>query len=173
MHKRRYLTVPQKTSKIWVDVGSTEYRNLVKHADASPPVTMAKVVQSWLWKLPICTNFMWRKPASLKSLTLVTHWNPYPYKATKWRSHQWASKSEVGKMDGDPRSEPKLDRFSLLLPLPYRVSILLVLGMLIKVLEGTWNIWLSFKKVFGDGASVCTTSPFSKLYAYHPPNCSQ
>ena len=32
-------------------------------------------------------------------------------------------------MDGDPAVEPELDTFSLYLPLPYRVAIILVLGM--------------------------------------------
>ena len=32
-------------------------------------------------------------------------------------------------MDGDPAVEPELDNFSLVLPLPYRVAIVLVLGM--------------------------------------------
>ncbi|KAI9832431.1 MAG: hypothetical protein M1819_004420 [Sarea resinae] len=32
-------------------------------------------------------------------------------------------------MDGDPRVEPALDSFSLFLPLPYRVSLILVLGV--------------------------------------------
>jgi len=31
-------------------------------------------------------------------------------------------------MDGDPAVEPELDTFSLFLPLPYRVAIVLVLG---------------------------------------------
>jgi hypothetical protein len=31
-------------------------------------------------------------------------------------------------MDGDPSVEPALDTLSLYLPLPYRVSLLLVLG---------------------------------------------
>lgn len=32
-------------------------------------------------------------------------------------------------MDGDPAVEPELDAFSLLLPLPYRIAVILVLGM--------------------------------------------
>lgn len=31
-------------------------------------------------------------------------------------------------MDGDPAVEPELDSFSLLLPLPYRVALIIVLG---------------------------------------------
>ena len=31
-------------------------------------------------------------------------------------------------MDGDPGVEPELDGFSLILPLPYRVAIILVAG---------------------------------------------
>lgn len=31
-------------------------------------------------------------------------------------------------MDGDPAVEPELDTFSLILPLPYRVAAILVLG---------------------------------------------
>ena len=33
-------------------------------------------------------------------------------------------------MDGDPAVEPELDTFSLILPLPFRVSLILVLGRL-------------------------------------------
>ena len=32
-------------------------------------------------------------------------------------------------MDGDPAVESELDTFSLILPLPYRVAVILVLGM--------------------------------------------
>ena len=32
-------------------------------------------------------------------------------------------------MDGDPAVEPELDTFSLILPLPYRIAVILVLGM--------------------------------------------
>jgi hypothetical protein len=32
-------------------------------------------------------------------------------------------------MDGDPAVEPELDSFSLTLPLPYRVALIIVLGM--------------------------------------------
>ena len=39
-------------------------------------------------------------------------------------------------MDGDSLVEPELDAFSLFLPLPYRVAIILVLGMSsLKVLQ--------------------------------------
>ena len=31
-------------------------------------------------------------------------------------------------MDGDPTVEPQLDTFSLILPLPYRIAVILVLG---------------------------------------------
>ena len=31
-------------------------------------------------------------------------------------------------MDGDPAVEPELDTFSLILPLPYRVAVIFVLG---------------------------------------------
>ena len=31
-------------------------------------------------------------------------------------------------MDGDPTVEPELDAFSLFLPLPYRVALIIVLG---------------------------------------------
>jgi hypothetical protein len=33
-------------------------------------------------------------------------------------------------MDGDPSVEPELDSFSLFLPLPYRVALIIVLGRL-------------------------------------------
>lgn len=32
-------------------------------------------------------------------------------------------------MDGDPAVEPELDSFSLFLPLPYRVALVIVLGV--------------------------------------------
>ena len=32
-------------------------------------------------------------------------------------------------MDGDPAVEPELDTFSLILPLPYRIGVIVVLGM--------------------------------------------
>lgn len=32
-------------------------------------------------------------------------------------------------MDGDPAVESKLDTFSLILPLPYRIAVILVLGV--------------------------------------------
>ena len=32
-------------------------------------------------------------------------------------------------MDGDPAVEPELDTFSLILPLPYRIAVIFVLGM--------------------------------------------
>ena len=50
-------------------------------------------------------------------------------------------------MDGDPAVEPELDTFSLILPLPYRVAIILVLGMftfaeycaaLLTLMPGVW-----------------------------------
>lgn len=31
-------------------------------------------------------------------------------------------------MDGDPAVEPELDAFSLILPLPYRIAVIVVLG---------------------------------------------
>ena len=34
-------------------------------------------------------------------------------------------------MDGDPKVEPELDSFSRVLPLPYRVAIILVCGTVI------------------------------------------
>lgn len=32
-------------------------------------------------------------------------------------------------MDGDPAVEPELDTFSLVLPLPYRIAVIFVLGL--------------------------------------------
>lgn len=40
-----------------------------------------------------------------------------------------ASVEYVYGMDGDPAVEPELDTFSLILPLPYRVAVILVLGI--------------------------------------------
>ena len=31
-------------------------------------------------------------------------------------------------MDGDPAVEPELDAFSLILPLPYRIAVIIILG---------------------------------------------
>jgi hypothetical protein len=39
-------------------------------------------------------------------------------------------------MDGDPAVEPELDSFSLTLPLPYRVALIVVLGMTFIYLPG-------------------------------------
>jgi hypothetical protein len=36
-------------------------------------------------------------------------------------------------MDGDPAVEPELDSFSLTLPLPYRVALIVVLGMFLLI----------------------------------------
>ena len=38
-------------------------------------------------------------------------------------------------MDGDPFVEPELDSFSLYLPLPYRVALIIVLGMTLTISE--------------------------------------
>lgn len=35
-------------------------------------------------------------------------------------------------MDGDPAVEPELDGFSRVLPLPYRVALIIVMGMLLQ-----------------------------------------
>lgn len=40
----------------------------------------------------------------------------------------YASKHKAGVMDGDPAVESQLDGFSLVLPLPYRVALIIVLG---------------------------------------------
>lgn len=42
----------------------------------------------------------------------------------------------IQSMDGDPRVESELDSFSRTLPLPYRIAILLVLGMCVCVRIG-------------------------------------
>ena len=34
-------------------------------------------------------------------------------------------------MDGDPAVEPALDTFSLILPLPYRIAVIVVLGTIL------------------------------------------
>ena len=51
-------------------------------------------------------------------------------------------------MDGDPSVEPTLDTFSLILPLPYRIGVIFVLGI------WAWGVnlhYLSFLKI------VCST----------------
>ena len=51
-------------------------------------------------------------------------------------------------MDGDPAVEPELDTFSLILPLPYRVAVILVLGMVIA--PGSWALMkVSLTKTIG------------------------
>lgn len=47
-------------------------------------------------------------------------------------------------MDGDPAVEPELDNFSLILPLPYRIGVIFVLGI------WAWGVnlhYLSFLKI--------------------------
>lgn len=53
-------------------------------------------------------------------------------------------------MDGDPAVEPELDRFSRILPLPYRVALIIVMGMLRTT--GPIPEADSFAQVYGLGA---------------------
>lgn len=57
-------------------------------------------------------------------------------------------------MDGDPAVEPELDTFSLVLPLPYRIGVIFVLGI------WAWGVnlqYLSFLKIVSS-----TPSPSAK-----------
>jgi hypothetical protein len=58
-------------------------------------------------------------------------------------------------MDGDPAVEPELDSFSLTLPLPYRVALVVVLGTFT-----SWTldriVYTDYVQAFGPGASICT-----------------
>ena len=63
-------------------------------------------------------------------------------------------------MDGDPAVEPELDTFSLILPLPYRVAVILVLGRSTcfpaKLLRTMRETSLTVEQAYGHGASIYT-----------------
>ena len=65
-------------------------------------------------------------------------------------------------MDGDPATEPELDAFSLILPLPYRIAVIIVLG----TLPSCVSMWSqsNVAKVSGHGASIFIIFQYSKLY---------
>lgn len=65
-------------------------------------------------------------------------------------------------MDGDPAVEPQLDTFSMILPLPYRIAVILVLGNIhdYEVCSRADRV----QQVFGHGPSISTTYLFSELY---------
>jgi hypothetical protein len=61
-------------------------------------------------------------------------------------------------MDGDPAVEPELDSFSLTLPLPYRVALIIVLGMVScdKLLPSRYGEQLLMcEQEYGFGAQIC------------------
>jgi len=66
-------------------------------------------------------------------------------------------------MDGDPAVEPELDSFSLTLPLPYRVALVVVLGNL-----SSWILdriaYSDFMKVYGHGAQICIISHWLRSF---------
>lgn len=73
-------------------------------------------------------------------------------------------------MDGDPAVEPELDGFSRVLPLPYRVALIIVLGMPPRLgsnllaMQNTVTLPLVVltnmrSQASGRGASTFTTSP--------------
>jgi hypothetical protein len=53
-------------------------------------------------------------------------------------------------MDLDPAVEPELDSFSLILPLPYRVALIIVLGTCL-------GHGLTLLQLFGRGAQIYIT----------------
>jgi len=59
-------------------------------------------------------------------------------------------------MDGDPTVEPQLDSFSLFLPLPFRVAVIIVLG--ISVCEYLSTYTLINTQASGLGAQTFNTS---------------
>ena len=65
-------------------------------------------------------------------------------------------------MDRDSAVEPKLDTFSLILPLPYRIAVIFVLGEYAAIAKPRMR--LIDTQVFGHGARIFTTSPLSRLY---------
>jgi len=64
-------------------------------------------------------------------------------------------------MDADPYVEPELDAFSLVLPLPYRVAIIIVLGGGFLRVHATFRSFEPDADIglqeYGPGASTCTT----------------
>lgn len=68
-------------------------------------------------------------------------------------------------MDLDPSVEPELDSFSLTLPLPYRVALIIVLGVS-PCPEG--RMLLISSKLFGRGAQTFITWLSSKSQVLHP-----
>lgn len=54
-------------------------------------------------------------------------------------------------MDGDPAVEPELDTFSLVLPLPYRIAVIFIAGM-ISVTEHARYLANDSWQVYGPGA---------------------
>lgn len=69
-------------------------------------------------------------------------------------------------MNGDPAVDPVIDGFSRILPLPYRVSLIIVLGRkTLNYLQHYETIHpirrqlTQYTQAFGLGASTSTTSP--------------
>ena len=68
-------------------------------------------------------------------------------------------------MDGDPGVESEIDSFSLVLPLPYRVAIIIVLGIV--EAGATCDVErLTSHQAFGHGVSICTIFISSELYVW-------
>jgi hypothetical protein len=66
-------------------------------------------------------------------------------------------------MDPDAEdSRQQLDSFSLILPLPYRVALIIVLGPSLAILSAADT---KSSKECGRGVSICTTCISSKLYS--------
>ncbi|MCJ1262057.1 protein-ER retention protein [Lobaria immixta] len=67
-------------------------------------------------------------------------------------------------MDGDPAVEPELDTFSLILPLPYRVAVILVLGV------WAWGLnlhYLAILKIDAPGLIKYPSRPSSTIPPHH------
>lgn len=63
-------------------------------------------------------------------------------------------------MDGDPAVELELDSFSRILPLPYRVALIIVMGTRLTVSAYLYQCAAdSMAQAYGLGASTFTTSP--------------
>lgn len=74
-------------------------------------------------------------------------------------------------MDGDPKVESELDPFSRVLPLPYRVAIILVCGNKIPV-PGLRSGDADLVQEYGHGVSIyitCTSSRLMFLLSYATP----
>lgn len=70
----------------------------------------------------------------------------------------------TSEMDGDPGVEPALDGISLILPLPYRVAIILVAGKKHAIHYRPKRTFSNILQAFGRGVPTCNISILPELY---------